>query len=248
MEHLCATLHTLLRKFINENFDSNVSKAARELDLNYYRSREVYNGTLKTLPFIDALRIFQVVGYDGDNLLSEIFPSEYATHSKSSRDGDQKDLQKLLSYIFSSGIRTELFSYICSGNGTLDHVQRYFGEFGTTTLDDMVKNQVLVVEENGSISSRIDDSFVTSGSMSRDFARRTLESLEPEHRGTVLNSTFGGVNLKGWQKGYSLTQDYHKNLGSLYTDPEFKGSIVVIGAVGYGPLPRVFNEDQIHDS
>ncbi len=247
MEHLCATLFRLLRKYINDNFDGNVSKAARAIDLSYYRTREVYNGTAKGISFIEALRVFQITGEDGSQILTEVFPIDYATYLKSSSQHEPDALNRSLKFLFSSNARTELYSFVGSKPRVELDVQKYFGDYGIMALGEMVKNNILTIDENGTISSQLPESLLMSGPLSREWVQRNLESMDSELRGTILQASFGSVNLTGWNKCYEITQQYLEALREIYYDPNCKGNTLVISSAGFGPLARVFNEGQDHE-
>ncbi len=247
MEHLCATLFRLLRKFINDNFDGNVSKAARALDLSYYRAREVYNGTAKSISFIEALRIFQTTGEVAYEILAEVFPVDYATYLKSNSKHDSGVLESALQFLFTSNARTELYSFVSSVPRIEQDVLKHFGDYGALALAEMVKNNILSIDENGTISSLLPENLLLSGSLSRAWVQRNLESMDSELRGTLLHASFGSVNLTGWRECFDATQKYLDTLKGLYSDPKCKGNTLVISSAAFGPLARVFNEGQNHD-
>ncbi len=247
MEQLFFTLHELLRKYIDQNFNCNVPRAARELNLSYKMLRNIYSGTFKSISFIDAALVFRSVGYDGDSLLKKIYPLDFSTYIKLNTTETLSSLENLLKYVVASDIRTELFNYVCAVPCVRSDIIKAFGDLGGVTLSEMINRRVLEIAEDGEIISRLGKDFSLSADTSKKFAERNLNSIDPEMVGTVFAAPVVALNRLGLRRGSKLALEFFNAIESIAEDPECKGSIVVVGSVGYGPLARTFDDGNLED-
>ena len=242
MEELCAVLNRLLKKFINERYDGNVSRAAKEINLPYRIAREGYTGKLKVITFMNALHVFQTVEVEGDNELRNAFPLEFSIHQKARAfSSDQLD-DILKEYIFSSHQRTEMFQFVSGIDATKEDIEDALGKFGLVTLEDMVANNALTIEVSGFVRCVLGKQFMLQDALSLKAIQSTLPSFDPQLKGNLFGTLSGGLNMNGWTKGYEFTREYYKKMSDLFENPEFRGSILLLGALAFGPMARAFSE------